>query len=118
MRDGDVVDMDGTSPVLFGNVGANDYYISVKHRNHSGIMGANSYPLSFSVVNQIDFTNTATPLYAKAAPNNNPSPLSGPTRTIGGKRAMYCRETVVRTACSLTQWLHRNSCCGSASLKV
>ena len=111
-RDGDVVDMDGTSPVLFGNVGANDYYISVKHRNHSGIMGANSYPLSFSVVNQIDFTNTATPLYAKAAPNNNPSPLSGPTRTIGGKRALYAGNAHIGSAAT-SKVIYYNSLAGS-----
>jgi hypothetical protein len=111
-RDGDVVDMDGTSPVLFGNVGANDYYISVKHRNHSGIMGATSYPLSFSVVNQIDFTNTATSLYAKAAPNNNPSPLSGPTRTIGGKRAMYAGNAHIGSAAT-SKVIYYNSLAGS-----
>ena len=111
-RDGDVVDMDGTSPVLFGNVGANDYYISVKHRNHSGIMGATSYPLSFSVVNQIDFTNTATPLYVKAAPNNNPSPLSGPTRTIAGKRAMYAGNAHIGSAAT-SKVIYYNSLAGS-----
>jgi hypothetical protein len=104
--------MDGTSPVLFGNVGANDYYISVKHRNHSGIMGATSYPLSFSVVNQIDFTNTATPLYVKAAPNNNPSPLSGPTRTIGGKRAMYAGNAHIGSAAT-SKVIYYNSLAGS-----
>ncbi|MEM8526822.1 MAG: PPC domain-containing protein [Bacteroidota bacterium] len=36
-RDGDLVDMDGTSPVEFGNI-PDDYYIAVKMRNHLGVM--------------------------------------------------------------------------------
>jgi len=36
-RDGDIVDMDGISPVEFGNI-PDDYYIAVKMRNHLGVM--------------------------------------------------------------------------------
>ncbi len=37
-RDGDVVDVDGISPLVFRNVLADDYYIAVKHRNHLSVM--------------------------------------------------------------------------------
>ena len=35
--DGDIVDVDGSSPVVFYGVSAGNYYIAVKHRNHLGI---------------------------------------------------------------------------------
>lgn len=36
-RDGDVVDVDGVSPVTFNNVPSANYTIAVRHRNHLGI---------------------------------------------------------------------------------
>lgn len=36
-RDGDIVDVDGTSPVTFNNVASGNYTIAVRHRNHLGI---------------------------------------------------------------------------------
>ena len=37
-RDGDVVDMDGVSPVLFPTVNGNFFYVALRHRNHLGAM--------------------------------------------------------------------------------
>lgn len=37
-RDGDVVDVDGVSPLNYDTLPAGDYHIAVKHRNHLGIM--------------------------------------------------------------------------------
>jgi hypothetical protein len=86
-RDGDIVSAsDGTSPLQF-NVPADNYYISVKHRNHLGIMGASSIALS-STNTVVDFTDGSRSLYL-AASNNNPSPLTGATKIMGGKYAMY-----------------------------
>lgn len=52
-RDGDVVALDGiSSPLLPGG----DYYISVSHRNHLGVMTATL------VQDSVDFTNPATPV--------------------------------------------------------
>jgi len=53
-RDGDVVGMDGSSPINF--TAPNDFYfLSIKHRNHLGVMtavayffGPNSVPLDFA----------------------------------------------------------------------
>ena len=39
-RDGDVVDVDGISPVRFERVPPGDYYILIKHRNHLNVMTA------------------------------------------------------------------------------
>ena len=44
-RDGDVVNVDGISPLSFDQ--ANDgFYVAIKHRNHLGILSAITYPLS------------------------------------------------------------------------
>lgn len=55
-RDGDVVATDGVSIVEFPNVIADDYFISLKHRNHIGIRTATTYSLS-NIMISIDFTN-------------------------------------------------------------
>ena len=44
-RDGDVVDVDGFSPLEF-NVPSDDYYVVVRHRNHLGIMTAMTVTLN------------------------------------------------------------------------
>lgn len=37
-RDGDVVDLDGTSVVEFSGITAGSYHVAIKHRNHLGVM--------------------------------------------------------------------------------
>jgi len=46
--DGTIVDIDGTSPVLFTGLSAGNYYIVLRHRNHLAIMSAAAIPLSSS----------------------------------------------------------------------
>ncbi|MEP0265927.1 BspA family leucine-rich repeat surface protein [Dokdonia sp.] len=60
-RDGDVVDIDGTSAVAIG-VASGDYYVAVKHRNHLGVLSSNTITLSTStaVVNLSSNTTTVT----------------------------------------------------------
>jgi len=62
-RDGDVVDIDGVSPVVFDDIEEGNYHIAIRHRNHLGIMtaGTVSYDGSGEVI--IDFTDAATPTY-------------------------------------------------------
>ncbi len=55
-RDGDVVDVDGLSPVSFSNLPADDYYLVVKHRNHLGVMSAAPVALS-NTTTIVDFTS-------------------------------------------------------------
>ncbi|MEM9990330.1 MAG: hypothetical protein AAF738_01135 [Bacteroidota bacterium] len=45
LNDGRVVDLDGSSAVVFEDVIADDYHVSVHHRNHLGIMTLGTYPL-------------------------------------------------------------------------
>ncbi|MCC6402351.1 MAG: SBBP repeat-containing protein [Flavobacteriales bacterium] len=45
-RDGDVVDVDGTSPVLFCDQDDVPYKLAVRHRNHLGVMTAADHVLS------------------------------------------------------------------------
>ncbi|MCB0813073.1 MAG: hypothetical protein KDB87_07890 [Flavobacteriales bacterium] len=45
LRDGSVVDVDGSSPVAF-TVPVGDYHIAVRHRNHLGLMTQNPQSLS------------------------------------------------------------------------
>jgi hypothetical protein len=72
-RDGDVVDVDGVSPIYFKNLDPNTYNVSVKHRNHLGVRTATGTSL-----------NLTTPLtkinFSAAAANN----LSNFTADLGG----------------------------------
>ncbi|WP_299886160.1 M4 family metallopeptidase [uncultured Lacinutrix sp.] len=54
-RDGDVVDVDGTSALSF-SASEDNYYVTIKHRNHLGIMSSNVIALSKSVTT-VDFTD-------------------------------------------------------------
>ncbi|MFC5195436.1 malectin domain-containing carbohydrate-binding protein [Bizionia hallyeonensis] len=54
-RDGDIVDVDGISPINFQQISA-DYFISVNHRNHLGIMSATAITLS-NVTSVVNFTD-------------------------------------------------------------
>jgi hypothetical protein len=56
--DGDVVDMDGFSAVLFP-APADDYYLAVSHRNHLAVMTMNSIALSGTAA-AIDLTDGST----------------------------------------------------------
>ena len=53
-RDGDIVDVDGISPVSF-TAPADDYHLAVKHRNHLGVMNAIPVALSNTAIT-VDFT--------------------------------------------------------------
>ncbi len=57
-RDGDIVTTDGVSVVAF-TVDASDYYVSISHRNHLGLISANTVSLS-STVTSLDFTNDSS----------------------------------------------------------
>ncbi len=54
-RDGDIVGIDGISNLEFC-IAHDDYYVVVKHRNHLGIMTANTVALS-DVASRVDFTD-------------------------------------------------------------
>ena len=58
-RDGDIVDVsdDLITPLTFTNVPVGDYYIVVKHRNHLGVMTANTIALKQNMAT-VDFTDS------------------------------------------------------------
>ncbi len=71
-RDGDVVAVDGISPVRFINVAPGKYHVSVRHRSHLGVMTEQAFNLT-NVTTVVDFSNPAIPLYGSnaAATNGN-----------------------------------------------
>ncbi len=67
-RDGDVVDVDGTSPVSF-SVPNESYHVALRHRNHLGIMTATPDALS-STPTFIDLSSPATATFGTDARRN------------------------------------------------
>ncbi len=67
-RDGDIVDIDGVSPVLF-KAKTEDYYVVLRHRNHLGIM--TSAPITVTRIKAnapfVDFTNPSTVVHGTNA---------------------------------------------------
>ncbi len=78
-RDGDVVDLDGASPVLF-TMATGNYHVAVRHRNHFGVMAASAIGLSVTSTS-VDFTNTATTTYGTSA-----------QKQIGGKMVLWAGD--------------------------
>jgi hypothetical protein len=69
-RDGDVVDMDGSSAVSFSNATDGNYLIAVRHRNHLGFRTAAAHNLSSAVV-VLNFTNKSVALFGITPVTNN-----------------------------------------------
>ena len=79
-RDGDVVATDGTSALSFG-VGASNYYVAVRHRNHLGAMTASAVALSGTAAT-VNFKGTSLTTYGTNA-----------EKTIGTARALWMGNT-------------------------
>lgn len=75
-RDGDIVDVDGTSAVAF-SIAAGSYHVVVRHRNHLGIMSASAVAMG-TTAGSIDFRSTTTATYGSDA-----------QRTVGSTRTMW-----------------------------
>ena len=54
-RDGDVVNLDGISPLIITDVSDTSYYVSVNHRNHISI--SSNTPIDFTTPPTVDLTN-------------------------------------------------------------
>ena len=86
-RDGDIVDIDGVSPVLFEGMTDGNYFLSVKHRNHLGIMTGQA--ISITTGNTIvDFTSNNIPLFAKVPAYNGVQTIQ-----VGNTRALWLGNT-------------------------
>ena len=64
-RDGDVVDLDGSSPVTMAS-GDDQYYVAVRHRNHLGVMTQNALALS-GTATSVNFTSAGQATYGSNA---------------------------------------------------
>ena len=65
---GNILDTNGLTGLNFLAIAPDNYFISIRHRNHLGVMSANTVFLDADPVgNAIDFTTTATTLYGTNA---------------------------------------------------
>lgn len=85
-RDGDVVDVDGVSPLGFRYADPDDYFVVIKHRNHLGVRTAAVKSLT-SLTPTIDLTTSLSSVYKPAAHPNEPMADLG-----GGKFGMYAGD--------------------------
>jgi len=65
-RDGDVVDVDGVSPVGFPGLPSGSYHVALRHRNHLGVMSATPLALG-SVPAPFDLVASGTATYGTNA---------------------------------------------------
>jgi cysteine-rich repeat protein len=67
-RDGDIVDATtGASTLTFNAISAGNYYVSVRHRNHLGVMSKSALALASDTTRLVDFTLPATDVYGSYA---------------------------------------------------
>jgi hypothetical protein len=83
-RDGDIVDVDGTSSLAF-DLAPGRYHIAVRHRNHLGVMGANAVQLSASPTT-VDLSDPNTVAFGTDA------------RSMVGAKALLWQGNVVSDA--------------------
>ncbi|MEM9849177.1 MAG: right-handed parallel beta-helix repeat-containing protein, partial [Bacteroidota bacterium] len=79
---GDIVEVDGQSPLRFLDPGLNTYFVVVQHRSHLGVMSDNTLTPVGAVLPSIDFTNPATPTFSTTA--NAQKEIAGRTVLISG----------------------------------
>jgi uncharacterized repeat protein (TIGR01451 family) len=63
-RDGDIVNLDGTSPLDYRPASGATYFVAVRHRNHLGVMTQHPVALTASGF-VVDFRNPLTPTFRK-----------------------------------------------------
>ena len=78
--DGDIVDVDGTSPVRFG-VAAGNYFLCFRHRNHMSALTLNTVALNSAPVT-VNLKDGSTATYGTNA-----------QKTIGTARALWAGDT-------------------------
>lgn len=88
-RDGDIVDVDGTSSVAM-DAPAGAWFVSVRHRNHLGAMTANSVTLS-AVPTTVDFTSASTIVFG-----------TGARKAIGGAHVLWAGNALPDNALRYT----------------
>lgn len=64
-RDGDIVDVDGVSPVVFSSVIPDNYYIAIRHRNHLGFRTASAVAVGRTAATTLDLSNNSVALFGR-----------------------------------------------------
>lgn len=88
-RDGDIVDVDGVSPVTFTRPAAS-YFVSVHHRNHLAIMSQSAIALTENAVT-VNFTNGTTATFGTNA-----------QRIVGASRMLWAGDATGNGAVKYT----------------
>jgi hypothetical protein len=108
-RDGDIVDgFTGMPTLVFGNTPVGNYFVSVKHRNHIGVMTKNTYSLG-NTIQCFDFTNLSLPLFTRAGKSGNPTPLTGAAKMVGSVRTLYGGNCNINTPVTAAKFITYNS---------
>ncbi len=71
-RDGDVVEVDGVSPLSLENLSAGNYFVGVFHRNHLPVLSSTALSLSCDGAT-VDFTSAGVSVYG----NNSRKEING-----------------------------------------
>ncbi len=67
-RDGDIVDIDGVSPVTFNNLPDGNYLLTVRHRNHLGLSIDQTSPRSVNDLKSTAFTTNVIDIRTAGEP--------------------------------------------------
>lgn len=90
-RDGDVVDVDGVSPLLFSGTDAGNYFVAIRHRNHLGVMTGTKVAL-LTAGSPVDFTSSSTSNYQLSGVTGSPHAQRS---WASGKRSLWPGNTGV-----------------------
>jgi hypothetical protein len=82
-RDGDIVDVDGTSSLNLAGNAAGTYYISVKHRNHLGIRTTATFALAKTTASPYNFTTALAQAFKGTVTNNQMATLNTGATVFG-----------------------------------
>jgi photosystem II stability/assembly factor-like uncharacterized protein len=101
--DGDVVDTDGVSPLLFGSAPAGSYYVAIKHRNHLRVKTTEAILLTTGV-NTLNFTDGTL--------SGGTTPMKSVTSGAGTVNMMYAgdlnQDGSINPADRTAAWIARN----------
>lgn len=64
-RDGDVVDLDGQSPVTFAGLDQDEYFVMIKHRNHLGVRSPGAMTIA-RIETSHDFSSSLSQAWTKS----------------------------------------------------
>jgi hypothetical protein len=91
-RDGDIVAVDGSSPVVMNVPAGNDYYVAVKHRNHLGVMTGTAVTATAGATAVVDFTTMTNGTTASAGSAGQSWGNIAQKDLTGGKFGMFAGD--------------------------